>query len=40
MNSARLSEVVNFCDKLLKTNSFKDYDEAVNGYNSKTIVAR
>ncbi len=31
MNSARLSEVVKFCDKLLKTNSFKDYDEAVNG---------
>ncbi len=31
MNSAKLSEVVKFCDKLLKINSFKDYDGAVNG---------
>jgi len=31
MISARLSEIVKFCDKLLKVNSFKDYNEAING---------
>ncbi|MGB9602128.1 MAG: Nif3-like dinuclear metal center hexameric protein [Verrucomicrobiia bacterium] len=31
MNRANLSEIVNYCDKILNTKMFTDYDRAVNG---------
>lgn len=31
MSSAKLSDVVKYCDKILKTGTFKDYEGAVNG---------